>query len=168
MSQRLARRFLRALTLLEYMVGGIAFLLITVLLFADVMSREVLGNGIYGAQRVAVYCMATAAFVGFALTTHLGGHFRIEGLERLLPRRFDKVLARLADLVSCGLCLFLAYWAARFVAVSFQNDERGVALGIVVWPMQTAMIWMFASSAVRHALFATWPDLKPSAPEVGQ
>jgi TRAP-type C4-dicarboxylate transport system permease small subunit len=136
MSQRLARRFLRALTLLEYMVGGIAFLLITALLFADVMSREVLGNGIYGAQRVAVYCMATAAFVGFALTTHLGGHFRIEGLERLLPRRFDKVLARLADLVSCGLCLFLAYWATRFVAVSFQNDERGVALGIVVWPMQ--------------------------------
>jgi hypothetical protein len=30
------------------------------------------------------------------------------------------------------------------------------------------MIWMFASSAFRHALFATWPDLKPSAPEVGQ
>jgi TRAP-type C4-dicarboxylate transport system permease small subunit len=168
MFQRLARQFLRALTLLEYAVAGTSFLLITLLLFADVMSREVLGNGIYGAQRVAVYCMAIAAFVGFALTTHLGGHFRIEGLERLLPHRFDRVLARLGDIISCGLCLFLAYWAARFVAVSFQNDERGVALGVVVWPIQTAMIWMFLSSAIRHAIFAAWPALKPSAPEIGQ
>ena len=168
MNRNLPRRFLRLLTLLEYAVAGVAFVLITLLLFADVMSRELLGNGIYGAQRVAVYCMAIAAFVGFALTTQLGGHFRIEGLERLLPQRFDWVLTRVGDIVSCGLCLFLAYWAARFVAVSFQNDERGVALSVVVWPIQTTMIWMFVSSALRHALFAAWPDLKPRASEIGE
>jgi TRAP-type C4-dicarboxylate transport system permease small subunit len=161
------RSFLKALSLLEYVVAGAAFLAITLLLFADVMSRELLGNGIYGAQRVAVYCMAVAAFVGFALTTHLDGHFRIEGLERLLPRRFDRPLSRLANIVSCGICLFLAYWALRFVIVSFENDERGVALGFVVWPIQTAMVWMFASSGVRYAVFARWPDLKPKASELG-
>jgi TRAP-type C4-dicarboxylate transport system permease small subunit len=112
--------------------------------------------------------MAIAAFVGFALTTHLGGHFRVEGLERLLPRSLDWILDRVGDVVSSGLCFFLAYWAARFVIVSFQNDERGVALGVVVWPIQLTVIWMFLSSAIRHAIFAAWPGLKPSTSETVQ
>lgn len=161
------RAFLKWLTRAEVLVAGTAFIAITLLIFADVVARELVGNGIYGAQRVAVYCMAVAAFIGFAVTTQLGGHIRIDGLDRLVPKRFDPGVNRLADLVSCGLCLFLAYWAWRFVSTSFEMGERGVALDFAVWPIQSAMIWMFASGALRYALFFAFPAARPAPPEIG-
>lgn len=167
MGARAARRFLGALFVVEAGVAGLAFCFLTLMLFADVVAREFLGNGIWGAQRLAVYAMIVAAMLGFAVTTHLNRHLTIEGAGALVPRAAAAAVARAGDLVAAGICLFLAYWAARFVLVSFQNEERGMALDLMLWPIQLVLPWAFASSALRHLAFAAWPVLKPAPEETG-
>ena len=36
-----------------------------------------------------------------------------------------------------------------------------MAISIVVWPIQTVLVWMFLSSALRHLAYALWPALRP-------
>lgn len=167
MAAQTARRLLGALFVLEAGIAGLAFCLLTLMLFADVVAREFLGNGIWGAQRIAVYAMIVAAMLGFTVTTHLNRHLTIEGAGALVPKAAAASVARLGDVVAAGICLFLAYWAARFVLVSFQNEERGMALDLVLWPIQIVLPWAFASSALRHLAFAVWPALKPAPDGTG-
>ena len=47
------------------------------------------------------------------------------------------------------------------VSRSAQLGERGLAIPILVWPIQIILPWMFFSSAVRHLIFAVWMDLRP-------
>jgi TRAP-type C4-dicarboxylate transport system permease small subunit len=153
------------LFLAEATVGGLAFVLLTAALFADVLARELLGNGIWGAQRVSVYAMVVTAMLGFAVTTHLNRHLAIDAATRMLPASAAATIGRLGDLVSAAICLFLAYWSIRFVLASYDNEERGVALDMLVWPIQAVLPWAFASAALRHLAFAAWPDLKPPPAE---
>ena len=70
---------------------------------------------------------------------------------------------RIAELISMAICLFLGWYAIGFVQSSMALGERGMAIPIKVWPIQTVLIWMFFSSAFRHATFAIWPALRPEA-----
>jgi len=162
------RAGLRALSTLEKAVCIIGFTGITGALFLDLAGREVLGKGLFGAQRFAVYCMVVVAFLGFSLAVEWRAHLGIEVADKLTPRAWDPVMRRLEDAAAAAACLFLAYWAWRFVAGSFRDGSVGQGLVVILWPIQSVLVWCFASSALRHAAYAGWPSLKPSAPEVGE
>jgi C4-dicarboxylate transporter DctQ subunit len=158
------RRLLRGLWWFEATVCVITFLIASAMLMADVLGRELLGGGIFGAQRVAVWAVAIAGLVGFALVTAEGGHLRPRFLDSLLPEAIQRHMDRLADLVSAAICIGLGWYAVEFVYGSAMLGERGVAIPIVVWPIQMCLPWMFLSSALRYLAFATWPALKPAPP----
>lgn len=138
-----------------------AFALITAALFADLIGRELFGRGLFTAQRFAVYCMVVAAFLGFSLAIGWNAHLGIDAASRLTPRAWDPMMARLSDGVAAAGCLFLAYWSWRFVAGSFADQARGQGLEILVWPVQSVLVWAFASGALRHAAYALRPALRP-------
>lgn len=158
-----AARTLSTLQRVESVVAVTAFTLITAMLFADFVGREVFGKGIFVAQRFAVYCMIVAAFLGFSLAVGWRAHLGIDAAGRLTPKAWDARMERLSDVAATGACLFLAYWSLRFVAGSFTDGSRGQGLEILLWPVQSVMVWCFASSALRHALFAAYPSLRPAA-----
>lgn len=161
------RQFLKRLYAVEAWIAGIAMALVAVALVADIAGRELLGGGIFGAQRTAVYGMIVSAFLGLVLASQAGRHIRIEGLDRLLPVAWEPVIVRTGHLVSVGICLFLAYWCADFVAVAFQEGERGMALDIPVWPIKLILPYAFASAAFRYLLFFYDPSLEEKPQEVG-
>jgi TRAP-type C4-dicarboxylate transport system permease small subunit len=156
-----ARRLMRGLWLLEATVCVLAFSITSVALMADVLGREFFGNGIFGAQRLAVWTTAIAGLVGFALVTAEAGHLRPRFLDGLLPKAAEPQIDRIADLISAAICIFLGWYAVQFVQSSAALGERGMAIPIVVWPIQLILPWMFFSSALRHLCFAGWPALKP-------
>lgn len=162
-----ARRFLHGLFAVEAVVAGVAFVCIAVALFSDVLAREAFGNGIFGAQRFAVHCMAISALLGFALAVAYGAHMRVTLADRLFPRRLDRAVNRVSDLIACGICVFLGVWAVKFVYVSYLAGDRGMALNVLLWPIQSAIAWMFASAAIRYCLYAVFPPLRPAEPEHG-
>jgi TRAP-type C4-dicarboxylate transport system permease small subunit len=145
----------------EAAVAVAAFSIITAAVFFDLLGRELFGKGLYGAQRAAVYCMVWVAMLGFALAVAWGAHMRIGGIERLLPESWDAAGNRVADLVSCGACVFLAYWSYVFVAVAYEQKARGMAFDFPLWPIQAVILWAFASGALRYLLYAIFPALRP-------
>lgn len=75
-------------------------------------------------------------------------------------------MSPLADLVAAGGCVFMAFWSFRFVADSYVDQSRGQALEILLWPVQSILIWCFVSSAVRYLAYAIWPRLRDASPRV--
>lgn len=163
--QARAERFLAALFALEKWIAIAGFAVITTVLFADVVRRELFGQGIFWAQRVAVYAATISGLLGFSLCVAQGAHLRPASLDRLLPRRFDGVANRLADIVSAGICLFLAVYGAQFVINSFQLGERGQAIDLPLWPVEVVLPYCFGSAMVRYLVYAAWPGLRPAEQE---
>ena len=161
-----ARRLLRGLWLLEATVCVLAFSITAIALMADVLGREFFGNGIFGAQRLAVWTTAIAGLVGFALVTAEAGHLRPRFMDGWLPKAAEPYIGRIADIISALICIALGWYAIEFVRSSAALGERGMAIAIVVWPIQLILPWMFLSSAFRHLCFAVWPPLKPVPPQV--
>ena len=157
------RSLLKWLWRLEATVCVVTFSLTAMALMADVLSRELLGDGIFGAQRFAVWTTAIAGLLGFALVTSENGHLRPQFADKWIPAALEPYMDRIGELLSMAICLFLGWYAIGFVQSSMQLGERGMAIPIKVWPIQTVLIWMFFSSAFRHAAFAIWPTLRPVA-----
>lgn len=155
------RAFLKGLWYLEATVCVVAFFITAGALMADVLAREFFGNGIFGAQRLAVWSTAIAGLLGFALVTAERGHLRPTFLDGLLPKSLEPHIERIGEVVSAMICLMLGYFAEDFVQSSAQLGERGMAIPIVVWPIQMVLPWMFLSSAVRHLIYAVRMDLRP-------
>ena len=73
-----ARRVLDRVYNVEIFIACLAFVLVAVALISDVLARELLGNGLFGAQKFAVFCTAVAGLLGFAVVVHSGGHLRVQ------------------------------------------------------------------------------------------
>ena len=152
-----AQVFLTWLRRVEVAVCVTAFAAAALALIADVLARELLGNGIFGAQRFAVWATAIAGLVGFALVTSEAGHLRPQFADKWLPRALDPYMDRIGDAVSALICIGLGYYATDFVLNSIRLGERGMAIPIKVWPIQLILPWMFFSSALRHLVFTGFP-----------
>jgi len=159
--QGLAERFLSTLFTLEKWVAIAAFAVITVVLFADVLGREVFGHGIFWAQRLAVYAATTAGLLGFSLCVAKGGHLRASSFDKLVPGTWNATMNRVADLVAAAICLFLAIYGANFVLNSLQLGERGQAIDMPLWPVQLILPYCFASAMLRYLIYARYPTLRP-------
>ncbi|WP_274631368.1 TRAP transporter small permease [Arvimicrobium flavum] len=155
------RMLYKAIVRLETVICYIAFIAGTIALVLDIFGRELLGSGIFGAQRVAVYCMAVAGIMGFSYVVSHGGHLRPTVLDSLVPEKYDAFFARLADAISCLLCLGLAYASWLFVASTYSLGERDMTLPFNIWKVQSVLLVAFGFSALKFFLFCCVPALRP-------
>ncbi|MFN5512656.1 MAG: TRAP transporter small permease [Burkholderiales bacterium] len=155
------RGLLKVLLWIEIAVCVLTLFLGSGALVADVIAREFFGNGIFGAQRFAVWATAIAGLVGFALVTAERGHLRPQFTDKWLPAAWDPHMERISDVVSAAICIALGWYAIEFVKSSHALGERGMAIPIKLWPIQLILPWMFFSSAIRHLVFAALPVLRP-------
>jgi len=135
-------RFLNGLYWAEAILAVTAFSGVALALTADVVGRELFGNGIYGAQKFAVYCTAVAGMTGFALVVAKGGHLRPKFFDRIVPEQYEAQANRIADLAAAAICIFLGIYA-------------------LVWPIQSIIPYVLLSSALRYLLFALSPANRP-------
>jgi TRAP-type C4-dicarboxylate transport system permease small subunit len=161
---RLAGRFLDSLQAVEKAIAVVAILGAAAALTVDLIGRELVGQGVFGAQRVAVHLTFIAGLLGFAVATGGGAHLRIKATDALLPARWTPAIERAGSIVSAVLLAGLAWYAGRFTLQTASVGERSTALGVPIWPFQAVMVWAFASSALRHLCYAVDLHLKPQEP----
>jgi len=154
-------RLLRGLQSVELALAVAALLAAALALIADLVGRELLGQGVFGAQRAAVHLTFVAGVLGFSVAVGTGAHLRIKAAEAVVPRRWDPAVERAASVVSMLLLLGLAWYAARFTLQTAQVGERSPTLQIPIWPIQAVMVWAFLSGAARYAIYLADPSLKP-------
>lgn len=137
--------------------------------FADVASRELAGRGLHWAMQAGVYANYLVVLCGLGIASASDAHLRPRFADGWLPARFEPWLARLPDAGMAVFCLAFAAAGIDVVAQTRLLGDRSAVLGNVVWPLQALLPGGFALAAVRHALYARWPDLRqgPSAAPAG-
>lgn len=166
--EQLTARFLFYLARFERVVAVGGLFVTAAALLADIFAREVLRSSLFGSLRVAVYAMAISALFGFCVCVAANAHIRVTVFDGVTPPAWRPLVSRLADVISFLICSAFIWFAAHYVWQTFQVAETDVALGVLVWPFQLALVWMFASAGIRYGLFAIFPGLRPREEEVVQ
>lgn len=156
-----AQTVLKQLVKAERWISCIAFVMLITVIFADVVSRELTGSGMHWARQVGVYANIFIVMAGFGLASSGGEHLRPRFADGWLPASWNAALIHLQEGVMALFCLAFAVIAVEVVAETFSMQERSVVLRVVVWPFQAVIPTAFAVAAVRHAIYALRPQLRP-------
>lgn len=155
-------RLLDTLRRAELLVTFTAFTVLTVVIFIDVVIREVSGTGITWAREIGVYANVVVTLIGIGLASDAGAHLRPRFADRWLPAAWDPLLVRVGETLTAVFCLAFAWIALRVVLETRELDERSVVLRMIVWPIQATLPIAFVLCALRHAVYACWPVLAPA------
>lgn len=154
-------RGLRVWNAVEAGVAATAFGCATLLLIADVLSREITNQSILGAPQVAVMFSVVASFLGFGIATAKGTHLRPQVLDGLFPAAWSRNVDRASDLTAAAAFFFFGAYAVVFVMESYEFGDRAAVLYVPLWPLQSVIAYALIACGVRHVIYAAWPDLRP-------
>ena len=132
------------------------------MLFADVILRELLGNGISWAHQAGIYANLVVVLAGMGLATASGSQLRPRFADHLLPRAWQGFITRLGYLLSAIFLLLFAGLALQLTLETRVLGETASVLRISVWPLQLLLVAGFASSALRYICYSLRPGLAPA------
>lgn len=173
-----AARMLAAWHRIECWVAVACFSFIAIILVLDVTGREFLGpglallgidvgpTGIFASQRLSIYALVVGSFAGIGIATATGSHLVPRVGFSWVPKAWSGGMDRLADLVTGLFLLGVVYYGGAFVLSTYTADLRAPVLDWVIWPFQLAIPAGFLSAAGRYFVYALWPALRPTLPEV--
>ena len=152
---------LRQIERFERVVTFGCFLVLITVVFADVVSREVVGTGLHWARQVGVWANLFVVMFGIGLASSAGVHLRPRFADNWLPARWAGALDRIQDGLMALFCCGFAVVATGMVHDGWLLGERSAALGVVVWPFQAIIPLVFAVATYRHGVYALYPALRP-------
>jgi len=155
------KRFLIWSERIERWLTLAGFTVLVLVVFGDVLYRELFGTGLHWARQTGVYANIVVIMFGMGLTSATGQHLRPRFADSWLPEAWDSFLNRCQDGGMALFCMAFAWFAGEVVADSFTLAEQSAVLGIYIWPFQAIIPLAFALSACRHAVYAYRDDLKP-------
>ncbi len=141
------------------------FLVLIAVVFADVVSREIIGTGLHWARQVGVYANLFVIMFGIGLASSAGAHLRPRFADNWLPARWSGLLDRLHDGIMALFCVGFAAVSIDIVYDGFVLGERSAVLGFVIWPFQAVFPLVFLIAAFRHGAFTLYPNLRPVSVE---
>lgn len=160
--ERRAAAFLARVARVERAVTFAAFVALVAVLFADVLSRELTGAGLVWARQAGVWANLVLTMVGIGIASSAGAHLRPRFADGWLPAAWGPQLERLGEALMAAFCIAFASIAFFAVAETHALDERAAMPDWPVWPFQAVIPAVFVVAALRHALYAAWPGLRPA------
>ncbi|ANT63343.1 hypothetical protein AYJ57_23005 (plasmid) [Salipiger sp. CCB-MM3] len=115
-------------------IGGLALLLLVVLIFAGVVLRYVFGQPILGSNEIIQLTAVALVMSALPYCTHLNGHVTVDVFDRVLGRfgrMAGDVLARLLSGYVLGVLCHRAVYKALDAA---EFGDTTNMLGLPLWP----------------------------------
>ena len=145
----------------ELVVTTAAFIVLALVIFADVVVRRLSGSGIVWAREVGVLANVVLTIIGIGLASADGTHLRPRILDHIFPSSWDAALTRIQELLTALAFAALAWIAVTVVLETIELDDRSVVLRWVLWPVQACLPLAFAVAALRHGIYAWRISLRP-------
>ena len=158
----LSARILGVIERAERVFVVLAFAVLSIVLFFDVLSRELTAAGVYWAPQVGVWANVILVMAGFGLASAGGTHLRPRFADGWLPQKWEPVLVFLQHFVMALFCAALGLVALDVVIGSWRLGEVSLDLFLPIWPVQAFLPLAFFTAALKHALYAFYPSLRPS------
>ncbi|MEC9375763.1 MAG: TRAP transporter small permease [Pseudomonadota bacterium] len=131
------------------------------IIFSDVLSRELTGAGLYWATQTGVWANVLIVMAGFGLASSDGAHLRPRFADSWLPDKWSSSLETLEHSFMSLFCA-AAFWLAINVVLETRRlGEVSIDLFLPIWPIQLFLPIALAIAAFRHAIFAYIPSLRP-------
>lgn len=139
-----------------------AFIILVVVLFADVISREITAAGIHWAPQIGVWANVVVVMAGFGLASAAGAHLRPRFADTWFPARWHNVVVTLQHLCMALFCVAIGAVSLSVVLGSLRLGEVEITLFLPVWPVQAMLPLAFFAAALRHLIYALMPQLRPA------
>jgi TRAP-type C4-dicarboxylate transport system permease small subunit len=156
-----ARRILHAINLGEKWLSVVAFSALVLIIFGDVVSRELTGAGLYWATQSGVWANVLIVMAGFGLASADGAHLRPRFADTWLPLRWLPTLETAQHAVMSLFCAAACWLASGVVLGSWQLGEVSLDLFLPIWPVQIFLPLALSLAALRHGIFALVAELRP-------
>ena len=160
--EQLARRLLGVISRFERMLCITAFAILVVVLFADVLSRELTAAGLHWASQIGVWANVAVIMAGVGLASASGAHLRPRFLDDLFPTTWNNALAFLQHFIMALFCVAIGWVSLSVVAESYRLGVVELTLFWPIWPVQALLPLAFFGAALRHLLYALFSRLRPA------
>jgi TRAP-type C4-dicarboxylate transport system permease small subunit len=128
--------------------AGVMLLVMTVMIGADVLLRNIGAGGIPPSNELSEDCLYLITLLAAPGLLRRGQHIRIDIVLRALPLRIGWLLEWVGDIVGLICCLIFVWYAAEVVAESFLVGS--ISIKTLVLPEW----WLLAPMPVAFALLA--------------
>ncbi|EJC61413.1 TRAP transporter small permease [Alcaligenes ammonioxydans] len=113
-------------------VAAVTFGLMSLLVCADVILRNLGYDALSTSVEVTEYMLIIATFVAAPWVLYLGGHIRIDVLFNTLPASAQRGLDLLSNLLGLGVCGTLA-WQCALVALD-SHEQGAMVFKALIFP----------------------------------
>lgn len=157
-----AASLLAVLRRVEEAITLAAFAMLVLVLFADVLSRELTDAGLAWSRQVGVYANLFLTMVGVGLASAGGTHLRPRFADHWLPSAWHPRLDTARELLMAGFFLGALTISLAAIAETHALEEQVPLLGWPVWRFQLILPAVFLIAVVRHGCYAAFPRLRPA------
>ena len=121
-------------------VSGIAILIISLIVTADVVMRYLFNSPFLFAGETCEFLLSLIVFAGLGYTFQKGGHIRVDLITRRLPS-VPRYWIRVATLGAAIIYLSMFTWQIfLFVKESYSFNRQSTVLLFPIWIPQLAML----------------------------
>jgi TRAP-type C4-dicarboxylate transport system permease small subunit len=115
-------------------VGGLALVVMTLLITADVIGRRMLRHPVVGTYDLVGLLNGVLVAFAMAYTYAVKGHVAVELLTQWLPRRVQGVLSALVSLMSLFFFAILIWQIVAYGTGVLHSGEASMTVGIPLFP----------------------------------
>lgn len=145
-------------TVLATLFGGI-FLVLSVVVAAETVSRKVFNVSLQGADELGGYALAVGSTIAFSLALIGRNHIRVDVFHERFPRGLQAALNWLSIVALAAFGAFIAWVAFRVIGdtLQYRSTAQTPWATPLIWPQGVwyAGLVTFALVAIGYALRAT-------------
>lgn len=134
----------------ELTVCSILMIIMTVVIFAQVVMRYVFGSSLVWSEELARYVFIWLIYLGISYGARMMKHIKIEAALGLFPKKSRPYMTILGDALFLAFSVIIAYLAYGVVMQQVKLGQNSPAMQIPMWFMYSAPIIGFAFTAVRQ------------------
>lgn len=131
---------------------GIAMILLTAIVFIQVIARYVFHASLGGLEELPVYLMMISVWLAAPFVAKNDDHLKIELMDLIIKSPFVlKIIATAVKLITTVVMCYFAVISFEYVASTFQMGDISPGLGIPMWILQGVV---FLSAALMTLYYA--------------
>jgi TRAP-type C4-dicarboxylate transport system permease small subunit len=129
-------------------VAGVLLLVMTMMIGADVLLRNIGAGGVPPSNELAEDCLYLVTLLAAPGLLRQGRHIRVDIVLRALPLRIGWILEWAGDVIGFACCVVFVWYGAGVTAASFSDEALSIkTLVLPEW-------WLLAPMPAAFALLA--------------
>ncbi|MCR5346486.1 MAG: TRAP transporter small permease [Fretibacterium sp.] len=116
-----------------------AFLVVSGVLFVNVVLRYAFSASTSWAEELIRYLMIWITFIGGCVCVRRGAHIRMDFIMTMMPRQVGLWLTRLVYVLAAAFCAALCWYGTRLMIFTVARGQTTPAMGLPMWLPYAAM-----------------------------